>query len=250
MAIENSSPVAYQFCVTPRGTPHSSKGSLVCKRTLIIFSCVLDHISSYEHFSPKREWHRHGKAVRNLWSRFELDPSSVARVVCAQLPAGVDKAISRGFSTPHFFSSFIQYCFISFGCEIMTQRQATAAAAAVHRACYNRVATSQLAAPSSSRQHHARLTRPCCTVSSCLEGTWDPSLIASTRRRYLSAVVADLLRSAQNPHTTHNNSNNAKSTLQPASLSRPAAEGNAMLVWRIRDVLCRVALSNLRSVTH
>ena len=41
--------------------------------------------------------------------------------------------------------------------------------------------------------------------------------------------------------TAHNYSASAKSTLQPASLSRPAAAGNAMHVWQIRAVRCRAA---------
>ena len=60
------------------------------------------------------------------------------RVLRVFFPAGVDKAISRGFSTTLFFSSFIRF-FCFFCGEIMTQRQATAAA--VHRACYNQLTT-------------------------------------------------------------------------------------------------------------
>ena len=72
-----------------------------------------------------------------------------------------------------------------------------------------------------------------------------------THDYYLSAVVVAVrLRSAQNPDTAHNNSSSAKSTLQPASLSRPAAAGSAMRVSQIRAVLCRVVLSNPRSVTR
>ena len=61
------------------------------------FSCVLDHIFSYEHFKPKPQVRRHRKAVRNLWSRFDLDPSTVARVACSRsiFPAGVAKTFSR-----------------------------------------------------------------------------------------------------------------------------------------------------------
>ena len=77
-------PCGMPACVTPRETPHSPKGTLVCIRIFVIFSSVFELISSSEHFQTKREVRRHRKVVRNLWSRFELDPSTVARVAGAQ----------------------------------------------------------------------------------------------------------------------------------------------------------------------
>ena len=70
----------------------------VCFRTYLFVRALLAKI-----LNPRR----YRKPVRNLWSRFELDPSTVARVAGAQsfFFPGVDKTISRGFG------------------EIMTQRQ-------------------------------------------------------------------------------------------------------------------------------
>ena len=67
---------------------------------------------------------RYRKPVRNLWSRFELDPSTVARVAGAQsfFFPGVDKTISRGFSKTLFYFHRA-YDFFLFCGEIMTQRQ-------------------------------------------------------------------------------------------------------------------------------
>ena len=70
----------------------------VCFRTYLFVRALLAKILKLR---------RYRKAVRNLWSRFELDPSTVARVAGAQsfFFPGMDKTISRGFG------------------EIMTQRQ-------------------------------------------------------------------------------------------------------------------------------
>ena len=115
-------------------------------------------------------------------------------------------SISRGrfFHHPRIYGERALF----FCGEIMTQRPATAgpaaaaAAAAVHRAtnCLQRY---NATAPSSSRQHHARVTGLRCTVSSC----FGRHLRSITYRiysyqRYISAVVeALLLRSAQHPGT-------------------------------------------------
>ena len=63
----------------------------VCFRTYLFVRALLAKIVKLR---------RHRKPVRNLWSRFELDPSTVARVPGAQsfFFPGVDKTISRGFS--------------------------------------------------------------------------------------------------------------------------------------------------------
>ena len=55
--------------------------------------------------------------------------------------------------------------------------------------------------------------------------------------------------------SSSSSSSSAQSMLQPTgcdvtTLPRPAAAGNAMRVWQIRAVICRVALSNLRYVPH
>ena len=77
-------PCGMPACVTPRETSRSPLKSLVCMRIFAFVSSVLHHISSYEHFQPKRYIHRQRKAVRNLWWRFELDPRTVALVACSQ----------------------------------------------------------------------------------------------------------------------------------------------------------------------
>ena len=98
---------------------------------------------------------RYRKAVRNLWSRFEHDPSTVARVAGAQsfffFPGG-DKTISRGFSKTlfYFHRAYDFFLFLR-----RDHDPATAAAVAVRRACNNRLQRYNATAPS-SRQHHAR----------------------------------------------------------------------------------------------
>ena len=75
----------------------------------------------------------------------------------------MDKAIFRGFSTTHFYFHRTYNFFLrrDHDPEIST----AAAAAAVHRAT-NWLQRYNAIAPSSSR-HHARVTDPRCTVSSC-----------------------------------------------------------------------------------
>ena len=76
-------PCGMPGCVTPRETSHSPKGSLVCIRILSIceiFVCF----GTYLFVRALLQLCRHRKAVRNLWSRFELDLSTVARVAGAQ----------------------------------------------------------------------------------------------------------------------------------------------------------------------
>ena len=77
-------PCGMPACVTPRETSHSPKGSLVCICTFVNFSSVLELIFVRALFAKTLKLRRHRKAVRNLWSRFELDPSTVARVACSQ----------------------------------------------------------------------------------------------------------------------------------------------------------------------
>ena len=75
----------------------------VCFRTYLFVRALL---------AKTQKLRRHSKAVRNLSSRFDLDPSTVARVAGAQsfFFSGVDKTISRGFSKTLFlFSSRIRF---------------------------------------------------------------------------------------------------------------------------------------------
>ena len=124
---------------------------------------------------------------------------------------------------------------VHFGGEIMTKRQATAAAAAaVHRACYNQLATTLQRYRAQQQQ-----ATPCaCDRSAlyCVELLWKAREIRHPSH-LLVPIISRLLflfcfvrhKTQIQPHTT-NNSSSAKSTLQPASLSRPAAAGNAMRV--------------------
>ena len=108
--------------------------------------------------------------------------------------------------------------------------------------------------PGTTLQHcraQQQQATPCaCDRSAlyCVELPWKAPEIRHPSHLFVPGIsrllAAVLLWSAQN------NSNSAKSTLQPALLSRPAAAGNVVRVWQVRAVLCRVALSNLRSVTH
>ena len=86
----------------------------VCFRTYLFVRALLAKILKLR---------RYRKPVQNLWSRFELDPSTVARVAGAQsfFFPGVDKTISRGFSKTLFI--FIAHTIFFFFCgEIMTPR--------------------------------------------------------------------------------------------------------------------------------
>ena len=134
----------------------------------------------------------------------------------------------------------------------MTQRQA--AAQCTGHATTNWLQRYNATARSSSRQHHVRVADLRCTVSSC----FGKHLRSITHRIY-SYQVSRLLLSlfcfvrhkTQIHVTAHNYSASAKSTLQPASLSRPAAAGNAMHVWQIRAVRCRAAVeSEVRHPSH
>ena len=71
-------------CVTPRETSHSPKGSLVCICTFVNFSSVLELIFVRALFAKTLKLRRHRKAVRNLWSRFEVNASTAARVAGSQ----------------------------------------------------------------------------------------------------------------------------------------------------------------------
>ena len=154
----------------------------------------------------------------------------------------MDKAISRGFSTTHFYFHRAYDTIFFFCCETMTQRQATAASSSSSSA-------QRILQPTGYHAQQQQATPCACDVSApyCVELLWrapeihHPSHLR-TRARYLSAVVvAVLFHSAHNPNTAQNNSGSAKSTLQLASLSRPAAAGNAMRVRQIRAVRCQVA---------
>ena len=90
-------------------------------------------------------------------------------------PSGVDNSISRGLSTTHFYFHRAYDSFVFCG-EIMIQRPATAgpaaaaAAVAVHRACYNQLATTL-------KRYHAQRQQatPCaCDRSAlyCVELLW------------------------------------------------------------------------------
>ena len=110
----------------------------------------------------------------------------------------------------------------------------TAAAAVVHRACYNQLATTLQRYRAQQQQ-----ATPCaCDRSAlyCIELLWKareirhPPHLLVPGTNYLSAVVSVPPRSERNPDATTHYSSSAKNTLQPASLSRPAAAGNAMQV--------------------
>ena len=84
-------------CVTPRETSHSPKGSLVCIRVVVSFRLFWAYLFVRALLAKTLKLRRHRKVVRNLWSRFEVEPSTVARVAGSQsfFPLGVDKTISR-----------------------------------------------------------------------------------------------------------------------------------------------------------
>ena len=168
------------------------------------FGCFRTYLSVRALLAKIVKLRRYRKPVQNLWSRFELDPSTVARVAGAQsffFFPGVDKTISRSFSETlfYFHRAYDFFLFLRRDHDSAT----AAAAVAVHRACNNRLQRYNATAPS-SRQHHARLLL---------------SLFCFVRHKTQMHVTA------------HNGSASAKSTLQPASQSRPAAAGNAMHVW-------------------
>ena len=62
-----------------------------------IFVCFETNLFVRALLAKTLKLRRHRKAVRILWSRFELDPSTVARVAGSRsfFPLGVDKTISR-----------------------------------------------------------------------------------------------------------------------------------------------------------
>ena len=135
----------------------------VCFRTYLFVRALLANILTLR---------RYRKAVRNLWSRFELDPSTVARVAGKVFFfSRVDKTISRGFSKTlfYFHRAYDFFLFLR-----RNHDPATAAAVAVHRACNNRLQRYNATAPS-SRQHHARdRAWQICSVLLCrvaLDGT-------------------------------------------------------------------------------
>ena len=115
----------------------------------------------------------------------------------------MDKAISRDFRTTHFYFLHRAYDFLFFCGEIMTQRQATAAAAAVPRACYNQLATTL----ERYRAQQQQATPCACDRSTryCVELLWKAPEIHHPSHLLVpgisAVVVAVLLRSAQNPDT-------------------------------------------------
>ena len=141
----------------------------VCFRTYLFVRALLAKIVKLR---------RYRKAVRNLWSRFELDPSTVARVAGAQVFffPGVDKTISRGFSKTFFYfhGAYDFFLFLR-----RDHDPATAAAVAVHRACNNRLRRYNATAPC-SRQHHA-LDRS--ALYCCVELLWNCLLYTSPSPR-------------------------------------------------------------------
>ena len=112
-------------------------------------------------------------------------------------------------------------------------------AAAMHRACYNQLATTLQRYGAQQQQ-----ATPCAcdkSVLYCVELLWKapgirhPShLLVPGIARLLLSLFCFIPHKTQIHVTAHNYSASAKSTLQPASLSRPAAAGNAMHVWQIR----------------
>ena len=104
-------------------------------------------------------------------------------------PAGVNKAISRGFIETHVY--FHRHTIFFYWTAIMSQRQATtaAAAAAVHRACYNQLATTLQRYRAQQQQ-----ATPCaCDTSAryCVELLWKAPEI---RHSYLLVLVPNISR--------------------------------------------------------
>ena len=129
---------------------------------------------------------------------------------------------------------------------------ATAAAVAVHRACNNRLRYNATAP--SSRQHHARDRS---ALYCCVELLWKapeihhPShlLVPGISRLLLLSMFCFVRHKTQMHVTAHNCSVSAKSTLQLASQSRPAAKATPCTCGRYALYVVEL-LSNLRSVTH
>ena len=141
------------------------------------------------------------------------------------------KAISRGFSTKHFYFNGAYGSL--FSRDERQQAQLLLLQCTEH-ATTNWLQRYNATAPSSSRQHHARVTDPRCTVSSCFvePEIRHPSYLLEPGISRLLLLFCFVRHKTQiQQHTT-------------------AAAGNAIRVWQIRAVGCRVALSNLRSVTH
>ena len=99
-------PCGMPACVTPRGTSHSPRWNLGCIRIFVKCSSLLDYI--VRALLAKAQSTSTQEAVRTPWSRFELSPSTVARVACSQslFSAGVDKTISRVYLT-HFGRTYM-----------------------------------------------------------------------------------------------------------------------------------------------
>ena len=92
----------------------------------------------------------------------------------------------------------------------------------------------------------------------CVELLWKapeihhpPHLLVPGISRLLLTLFCFVRHKAQIHVTAHNYSASAKSTLQPAYLSRPAAAGNGMHVWQTSAVRCRVAVeTEVRHPSH
>ena len=87
-------------------------------------------------------------------------------------------------------------------------------------------------APSSSRQHHARVTGLRCTVSSC----FGKHLRSITHRIYSYHVYLGCCRCSSASFGT-----TPRYMYQHTTIA-PVAVGNAMHVWKIRAVRCRAAV--------
>ena len=89
-----------------------------------IFVCFRTYLFVRALLAKTLKLRRYRKAVPNLWSRFELDPSTVARVAGAQsfCFSGSGRRFS-GVSVKRFFIFIAHTIFFFFCGEIMTQRQ-------------------------------------------------------------------------------------------------------------------------------
>ena len=153
-------------------------------------SSVLDHISSCEHFQPKRCVRRHRKAVRNLWWRFELDPSTVARVACPRSfffsPTGVDKTISRVSLYEAYFVR--KYQVLSVFVALSRAHNPGHIPRVDNKTCREHAVTT-LPPISISRQHGACATRPSapyyCGCSNCV----NQSLQSVIHHLYLALLL-------------------------------------------------------------
>ena len=122
--------------------------------TCEIFVCFRNYLFVRALLAKTLKLRRHRKAVRNLSSRFEHDPSTVARVAGAQsfFFSGVDKAISRvSLYEANFVRTYRKNC-VYFCCPLLTSTQprtyTTGRQQNMQRArCYNAAAHKQQTTP-------------------------------------------------------------------------------------------------------